>query len=90
MNLCKRKTEILQLEDTLKVTQCLIIEHILLVYSRWDKQSVVDVVIEVVPRNTVALRHLPDLHVFAVNWLPSFPLLFPSLAKKLSILNTFC
>ena len=47
MNLCKRKTEILQLEDTLKVTQCLIIEHILLVYSRWDKQSVVDVVIEV-------------------------------------------
>lgn len=48
MNLRERKTEFLQFEDALKIVQRLIVEYILLIHSRWDKQSVVDVVIEIV------------------------------------------
>ncbi len=89
MNLRERKTEFLQFEDALKIVQRLIVEYILLIHSRWDKQSVVDVVIEIVPRNTVALRHLSDLHAFAVSRLPSLSAIFPQFSKKFEYTQHF-
>ena len=49
MDFRERKAELLQFKDALKIAQCLVVKHILLVHPRRDEQTIVDVVIKVVP-----------------------------------------